>query len=109
MSRTVVAVLAIVASCSVAGSEVSTSTLTTTKPLRDAYASCVVGRAKSFAGSPDSTESIVKSAMKACADEKRSLDEALAGVGSAETFLTALDQQVFQAALQAVVEERAAH
>ena len=53
MSRTIVAVFAIVASCSVVGSEVSTSTLTTTKPLRDAYESCVVGSAKSFAGSPE--------------------------------------------------------
>ena len=113
MSRTIFAAIALVVSYSLGCAEISKSALVTTRPTLDAYRNCVVGRAKSFAGSPDSTESIIKSAMGACAAEKRALSEALglAGVGSDElaAFMSTLDQQIFQAASLAVTEERAAH
>lgn len=82
------------------------------KPLLDAYQSCVVERARSFAGSPDASESIIKNAMTACAAEKRAFSDALLAGRSSDdvaVLLASLDQQVFQAASSAVLEERASH
>ena len=113
MSRTTFAAIALVMSYSLGAAEISKSVLVATKPTLDAYQSCVVDRARSFAGSPNSTESIVKGAMGACAAENRALSEALrvAGVGSDESaaVMSTLDQQIFQAASQGVIEERGAH
>ena len=113
MLRTIFATIALVSSYGFACAEVSRSALTSAKPQVDAYESCVVGRAKSFAGSPDSTESIIKGAIAACIAEQRALTDALglAGVssGEADDVLKALDKQLFQAASQAVLEERTSH
>ena len=85
----------------------------TTKPLLDAYVACVADRAKSFAGSADSAESIVKDAMEACAVHRRALSDALqtARINLEELtdFLKKYDGQVSEAASQAVLDERNAH
>jgi hypothetical protein len=113
MSRTIFAVLLLVASHGFVCAEALKSLPATAKPLLDAYRGCVVDRAKSFAGSPDSTERLIKEAMGACATAKRALSEALGrgGFDSADVnaALGDVDQQVFQAASQAVEEERASH
>jgi len=111
MSRTIFATLALVLSSSFVCGQVLE--VASAKPLLDAYEGCVVGRAKSFAGSPDSPEHIVKGAMAACAGEKRAVSEAIgiAGVSSdgLADLLNKFDAQVFKAASQAVLEERDAH
>lgn len=113
MSRAIFTAIALVLSCGFASGEVSQSVPASAKPLFESYESCVVGRARSFSGSADSAESISKNAMTACATEKRAFDDALrlAGLGSDDVagLLANLDQQVFQAASSAVLEERAAH
>lgn len=113
MSRMIFTTLAFILSCSFVCGEVLKSASATAKPLLDSYNGCVVGHAKALAGSPDSTEHIVKGAMGACAVEKRALSEALrvAGVSSDELagFINKFDGQVFEAASQAVLEERDAH
>lgn len=113
MSRTISAAIALVLSYGCVSGQVSKSAPVSTKPLLEAYEKCVVERARSFSGSADSSESISKNAMTACATEKRAFDDALrrAGLGSEDivALLANLDQQVFQAASSAVLEERAAH
>ncbi len=85
----------------------------TAKPLLDAYEVCVVGHAKSLAGSPDSEEAIVRSAIRSCAAQQHALSEALRAAGVASDQMTMLvgklDRQVGQAGSRAVVEERDAH
>jgi hypothetical protein len=100
-------------SAGIAFGELFETALAATKLQRATYESCVVGHAKGFAGSPDSTENIVKSAVTACAPARRALSEGLMAAGVSLTKLTsaldALDQQVSQAAAAAILEERASH
>ena len=111
MFRAIFAITAVVWSFSSAWGEGSVPA--TIKPLADSYQRCVVDRARSFAGSADSAEAIVRDSIGACAPQKSALSEGLrpAGLGSDEStnFLSKLDQQVSHAASQAVLEERAAH
>lgn len=113
MSRTTSTAIALVLICGFASGEGSQSVPASAEPLFKSYESCVVGRAKSFAGSPDASESIIKNAMTACAAEKRAFNDALrrAGLGSDDVvgLLASLDRQVFKTASSAVEEERAAH
>lgn len=113
MSRTTLVFLMLLMGSVIAFAEISEAVLARTKVQLSAYEGCVVGHAKSFAGSPDSTESIVKSGFGACAPQRRVLGEALmtAGVSSDKlvALLDGLDQQVSGAASAAIVEERASH
>jgi hypothetical protein len=113
MSRTILASIALVMNCSFVWAETAASILVAIKPQQDAYENCVAGRAKSFAGSPDSVEAIVKSAIAACAAERRALSGALGGAGLAPgalaNALNAIDAQVSQVASKAVLEERDSH
>ena len=110
MIRTTLAAVALVSGCSIGLGETSTAA---SKKEFLAYESCVVGHARSFAGSPDPTDNIVKNALASCASQRRALSEALvrAGVSSdgLAASLSAFDKQVFQASSRAIVEERAAH
>jgi hypothetical protein len=109
MVRTTLAAAVLLTSCGAGSGE----TPLAHKTQLLAYENCVVGHAKSFAGSPDSTENITRSALRSCASERHALSEALtrAGVSPAElaASLNAFDQQVSQTASSAIIEERAAH
>jgi hypothetical protein len=113
MSRALVTIAALVLSCSFVWGEGAPLAPAAVKPLADSYERCVVDRAKSFAGSADSAEAIVREAIRACAPQKGALSEALRPAGlnpdASASFLSKLDEQVSQTALQAVLEERAAH
>jgi hypothetical protein len=113
MFRTAFAMFVLFLGCSFVGGETLMSASATTKPLLDAYVACVTSRARSFAGSADSAESIVKDAMGACAVHRRTLGDVVrtAGVSLEELteFLNKSDGQVHKAASEAVLEERNAH
>jgi hypothetical protein len=112
MSRTVSTAIALVLSCGVVSAEVSQTIPAAAQPLFGAYRGCVVERARSFAGSADAAEVLIKNAMTACAAEKRALNDALVAgrsAGDVAGLVASLDQQVFQAATTAVLDERAAH
>src|SRR5262245_30484078 len=113
MIRTILAAAALLTSCSAGSSETSGAAPLAPREERQAYETCVVGHAKSFAGSPDRSEDIVRRALVSCAPERRVLREALirAGVSSGElpASLNAFDKQVSQTASAAILEERAAH
>jgi hypothetical protein len=113
MSRMIIAACAFALAVSSAQGEASKVVPPAAKPLLDAYETCVTGNAKSLAGSPDSAEAIVKSAIGSCGAEQRALSEALraAGLVSDELnrLLQTLDQQVTQAGSRALTAERDAH
>jgi hypothetical protein len=83
------------------------------KQFFSAYEQCVVGYATRFAGSPDSAEFIVRTAIGACIAEKRAFADAVHRVGKPSAgelvaLLNVLDRQVSQAAAMAVLQARTA-
>jgi hypothetical protein len=76
----------------------------------DAWERCVSEKAKRYATSPDSTEFIVKVATRACDEQRNAMGAALARSGEPvavqQTTLNSLEQQITQAAAEAILEAR---
>lgn len=113
MRRMTIAALTLLTISAIAYGESFDLLLAGPKVQLSAYESCVVGYAKSFAGSPESSETIIRRATGECVSARRALSEALVAAGARSDVLTELfngiDKRVAQEASRAVAEERASH